>query len=233
MLHFAGIGAQKCGSSWLHTKLTAHPGVSFPAGKEVHFWDKKRERGISYYRSLFARDDGRLHGEITPAYAILPPDTIAECRRFFPDLRLIYVIRNPAERAWSHAKMDALAAGHDPAQLPDEWFLRHFRSTESLSRGDYETCIRHWLAAYPEENFLLLFFEELVLSPASFLRKCCDHLGLANIYQSELSTPDGRVFGGPPDLIRPNLHPRLRELYQDKISGLAEFLHRDLSAWQR
>ena len=55
--------------------------------------------------------------DITPAYAILPPDVIEECHFAFPRLRFIYVIRNPLERAWSHAKMDACAAGLTPGSL--------------------------------------------------------------------------------------------------------------------
>ena len=79
MLDFLGIGAQKAGTSWLFRWLGAHPRISFPAGKEVHFWDKKRDRGIDWYRGLFDADDGKLHGEITPAYACLSPESIAEC----------------------------------------------------------------------------------------------------------------------------------------------------------
>src|SRR5262245_8764381 len=104
MLRFLGIGAQKAGTTWLHENLRTHPVLSFPHGTEIHFWDAQRDRGIDWYRSLFVSSD-RVEGEITPAYAILPPRQVAEIAATFPDLRLIYILRNPIDRAWSSALM--------------------------------------------------------------------------------------------------------------------------------
>lgn len=102
MLNFLGIGAQKCGTTWLFELLSLHPQVRFPAGKEVHFWDGQRERGVDWYEGLFEGQPPSVAvGEITPAYAILAPPIIAEVARAFPALRLIYLIRNPIDRAWS------------------------------------------------------------------------------------------------------------------------------------
>lgn len=231
MLTFLGIGAQKCGSTWLYEQLSRHAKVSFPAGKEVHFWDKARQRGVDYYRGLFTKGEGEHEGDVTPAYAILPPEVIEECHCAFPRLRLIYVIRNPLERAWSHAKMDACAAGLTPGSLPDAWFLDHFHSRKSLARGDYELCLRNWLDCYDEDKFLLLFFEELAHSPSSLLAKCCRHLGLDDIYENHV--PGQKTFAGPPDAIRRSLVGPLRLIYKRKIESLACYLKADLSAWLR
>jgi len=74
MIEFLGIGAQKAGTSWLYEKMSLHPHLAFPGGKEVHFWDKKIKLGIEWYRSRFSghKFDGKVCGEITPAYSILP-----------------------------------------------------------------------------------------------------------------------------------------------------------------
>ena len=97
MLKFLGIGAQKAGTTWLYERLRWHPGLAFPAGKEIHFWDQFRHYGLDWYRGRFA-DPGRSNGEIMPAYAILAPETIREIHREFPDLWLLHVIRNPIRR---------------------------------------------------------------------------------------------------------------------------------------
>jgi LPS sulfotransferase NodH len=232
VLHFLGLGAQKCGSTWLCHNLSLHPRISFPGGKEVHFWDKRQGRELARYEALFDVPDGSLHGDITPAYAILSPAVIEECHRAFPDLRLIYIIRNPIDRAISHAKMDACVAGLQPGSLPDQWYVDHFHSVASRARGDYEACIKNWLSVYPEERLLLLFFAELQADPAALLGKCCHHLGLDNIFTHGAPLLTERIRPGAPVSLNPELRVGLHELYDEKISSLGRFLGRDLSSWR-
>jgi hypothetical protein len=243
MLDFLVIGAQKAGTTWLFDKLLwHHQKISFPGGKEVHFWDLFRARGTDWYVNLFSKPDGRLHGDMTPAYAALSPEVIAECHGLFPNLRLIYTIRDPAERAWSAAKMDAVRAGMKVADVSDEWFISHFRSTGSLARGDYESCIRNWLHFYEEEQLLILRFEEILEAPASYLGKCFNHLGLETIYVPKVSSsadPDSsddeelrkKAREGSPEPLRPSLRPALREIYDVKIRSLSEYLGQDFGDW--
>ena len=231
MLDFLGIGAQKAGTSWLQRWLAEHPRLSFPAGKEVHFWDVHRSRGIDWYRGLFPDDDGKLCGEITPAYACLPPETIAECHTAFPDLRLMYILRNPIDRAWSAAKMEWLRQRPGEGDAPDDWFIEEFRSDRSLSRGDYETSLDNWLRFYGKDQLLVLRFEELVDHPASFLAKCCRHVGVAPLPCADESVLHAKEFAGPPDPIRPALHQVLLAIYGEKIRSLQGRLGQDLSSW--
>ena len=86
-----------------------------------------------------------MHGDITPRYAILPPESIKACHAAFPDLKLIFTIRNPVDRAWSAAKMALRQAGRTVEQTSPDWFLREVMRQDSLARGDYESCIRNWL----------------------------------------------------------------------------------------
>src|SRR5271155_4863005 len=97
-----GIGAQKAGTTWLYETLKRHPEIGFPAGKEVHFWNARGVQTIESYISQFA-DDSVYNGEITPAYAIVPPPVIREVYEVIPHVRLMYFIRNPKTRAWSSA----------------------------------------------------------------------------------------------------------------------------------
>jgi hypothetical protein len=231
MLDFLGIGAQKAGTTWLFRQLSAHPRLSFPAGKEVHFWDKRRAKGIDWYRNLFSAEDGKLHGEITPAYACLPLETIAECHGAFPGLRLVYTLRNPIDRAWSAAKMNWQKRHPGVIDVPDEWFIREIRSKDSLARGDYETCLKNWLRFYKEDRLLVLRFEELIDNPASLLSKCWIHLKLESSQSFEEDLLRGKVREGVPEPIRQSLLPMLHEIYDGKIRSLQRFLGQDLSLW--
>ena len=234
MLDFLGIGAQKTGSTWLYEALSAHERVRFPAGKEVHFWDAQRARGLDWYRGLFAGGaPGTLCGEITPAYALLPEAIVREVRAAFPTLRVLYVIRDPIARAWSSALMALERAEMKPGEASDAWFLDHFRSAGSLARGDYETCLRAWRGAYGEEAVLVLRYEQLRDDPLGFVQACCRHIGADPAFY-ERARPEilgRRAFANPEVPIRESLLPVLREIYRPRIAAIAAYLGADLGAW--
>jgi hypothetical protein len=233
MLSFLGIGAQKAGTTWLYEMLRRHPGLAFPAGKEVHFWDANRHLGLEWYRAQFADSDGRKVGEITPAYAILPLDTIQEIYRFNPALRLLYIIRDPIQRAWSAALMAVGRAEMREEEASDQWFIDHFRSAGSMQRGDYEQCLRNWRRVFPTEQLLVVRYETIEEDPLGLLRACCRHLQVDEGWFQQ--APPGRlrerVFAGHGTPIRPSLLPVLREIYRPKVQSLAAYLGADLSSW--
>ena len=232
MLGFLGIGAQKCGTTWLYELLSLHPQVRFPAGKEVHFWDLQRGRGLEWYRGLFASETAAAVGEITPAYAILAPPIIAEVAREFPALRLIYLMRDPAERAWSAALMALERAELQFDEASDQWFIDHFESHGSRERGDYEACIRRWLACYPAGQLALIRYEQIASEPLQVYRQCCAHLGIDAVTTPQILEQAGRVvFAGSGHPIRPALSQYLRDQYRPQVESLSRYLQTDLSDW--
>ncbi len=110
----------------MYENLFVHPQAAFSEVKEVHFWDLYRDRGIDWYKSLFPDYADKLNGDITPAYAILPPDTIKEVHDNFPQLRLFYIMRDPIDRAWSAAMMEVRKSKMQLDQVPDQWLIDHF-----------------------------------------------------------------------------------------------------------
>jgi len=227
MLYFLGIGAQKAGTTWLYRSLQLHPRLGFSTKKEVHFWDEHRDRGIEWYRTQFSEDD-RLHGDITPAYAMLEPEVIREIRREFPALRLIYILRNPIERAWSHGKMDLRIQGLRLDDAPSGYFRQHFRHKNSLTRGDAEGCLRRWRGVFPAEQLLTLRFETLCHQPRDLLRRCCDHLGVNDVYQDQPLPSPCNISPGP---LPPLLFEDLLTLYRESIGSLSAYVGEDLTEW--
>lgn len=230
---FVGIGAQKAGTSWLHAVLQMHPDIAFPGGKEVHFWDKRRELGVDWYVQLFAGSTKPFTGDITPAYAILAPEVIAEAAALNRALRAIFIMRNPVERAWSAALMTARRQGIVVSETPDAWFLEHFRSPGSVARGDYERCLRHWRGVFGRESVLVERFEHLRSEPRELVRRCLRHIGAtADFIDSAPSTLfTTKVFAGPRHPIRPALREALLASYRQPVLRLQEYLQVDLSAW--
>lgn len=233
MLSFLGIGAQKAGTTWLYEQLNRHPQLAFPLGKEVHFWNRPHNPAtVADYLDRFAQLDA-IAGEITPAYGMLPLETIQEIHHHAPSLRLIYLIRNPINRAWSSALMALQRAEMTIDEASDQWFSDHFHSAGSMKRGDYQTCLQNWRAVFSDKQLLVLRFERIVTEPESLLNRCFQHLGVAPQDSEQLQKQGCRmpVFTGPGIPLRPTLRPVLRALYQDRIKQLARHLDMDLSAW--
>lgn len=227
MLDFLGIGAQKAGTTWLAEMLALHPQIAFPAGKEVHFWDNPSVRdNIEDYRALFPEQPGRKMGEITPAYAILPLEIIAQIYEYFPNVKLLYAVRDPIERAWSSALMFMKRADLRLEEASDQWFLDLFRSQGSMKRGDYEYCITQWLRLYPETQLMVIRNEEIAEMPRKVMMSLCEHLEIDPAFFQELadSTLNARVFTGENHALRPSLRAALEEIYAEKYRRFNEFL---------
>ena len=235
MLDFLGIGAQKAGTTWVYENLKRHPNVRFPAGKEVHFWDQNRERGIDWWKELFEPGvDHVKQGEFTPAYAMLDEPTIAEIGRHYPDVRLIYSLRNPIERAWSSAMMAIVRAEMLEPEASDQWFIDHFMSRGSRARGDYEQCLRKWWALFPREQMRIVFYEDIASKPRQLLEGLARHIGVDPAFFDRVPQEvlRRRELPGLDMPIRPSLFPTLLAEYGPKIERLSKLLGRDLSHWK-
>jgi hypothetical protein len=235
MADFLGIGAQKAGTTWLFHHLGRHPGVRFPAGKEVHFWDRRGERSVEWWLSLFAgAGDGLRRGEITPAYALLERDRIAEIARVCPDVRLFYSLRNPIERAWSSALMALARAELCEAEASDQWFLDHFHSRGSRARGDYAACLERWWSVFGRAPLQLILFDDIRARPREVLCRLARHLDIDAGFFAALPEPElaAGVFPGPGLPLRPSLVGPLRALYCEPIDALSRLIERDLSHWK-
>ena len=247
---FLGIGAQKCGTTWLFRQLSRHAQVAFPCGKELHYWDHASDPDVEAWVSDLQPEtrqtpDGRpvVTGEITPAYAMLDAGPIRAIRERCPDIRLFIALRSPVERAWSHALMGLARRGQDPLKASDQWFIDHFHSEESRRRGDYAACLEQWWAAFPREQLLLIFTEDIANAPATVMDGLATHLGINPADFAAL--PDGAshetvrpmLVPGLPSTdappIRPSLVMPLIEMYAEPIDRLQRMLDRDISHWRR
>lgn len=232
MLNFICIGAQKSGTSWLYKALSEHPMITFPGGKEVHFWDLHYSRGVDWYTQLF-NNNVYINGDITPAYSFLPVEVIQEVYDLSPHLNLIFLIRNPIERAWSSARMALGRAEMLHEEASDQWFIDHFKSKGSLARGDYETCIRQWRSIFPNGQLLIMRYEAIKNDPIWAANRVLNHIGLAKFFEKKNDQKlRQRVFEGDGVAIRPSLMPVLQEIYRKRIDSLEVYLQEDFSNWK-
>jgi hypothetical protein len=231
---FLGIGAQKAGTTWLHENLRCHPELFLPEQKELHYFDWSFHRPLHEYAARFEPGAGRLCGEITPGYSILEPARIRFVRRLLPELRLILLLRDPIQRAWSQALMNLVTRpGRRFAELPEEEFIRHFESPRSMARGDYATILERWSDAFPSEQLFVGFFEEIAERPRELLERILGFLGVSR-HIDFAALPLHRVTNPGADLeLPPRLHAVLCEIYAADLRRLALRFGAPVERWQR
>jgi len=195
------IGTQKGGTSTLHECLSGHPEVFMTAVKELHhFYNQDHDQ--DWLRGHFQDAkalQARWRGESTPYY-LFHPQVPARVARELPGLRCIALLRDPAERAWSHYKMmrrlgledaatfeealeleSARLAG-DEAKLvadPAHWSGAHMRHSY-LARGFYHPQLCHWLRFVPANNLLVIRSEIFFNDPVCALESVAAFLGVEN-----------------------------------------------------
>lgn len=125
-----------------------------------------------WYGRIFAHArPEQICGEVTPEYSLLPPEGIAHVRRLNPRMKIIFLMRDPVERCWSHLRM--LARGRE-----DFDYLAAARSPEVRARSDYARILRDWTGAFGEGQVLTAWIEEVAEAPEAFLLQVVEFLGL-------------------------------------------------------
>jgi hypothetical protein len=123
-----------------------------------------------WYASLFEQGRGKITGETTPDYSILGRKHVAHVHEIMPEAKIIFMMRNPVERAWSQALMDFSRAESLDA-IPDEEFRRHFEDRRPRLFSDYVRTLENWGAFYPEEQIFVGFLEDVHFYPNRLLRR--------------------------------------------------------------
>ena len=183
--NFLIIGAGRCGTSWLASNLRLHPDVFVPRVKEVHFFDQHYDRGIGWYRGIFQERTESLVGEATPAY--LYHEHVCRLIHYhMPEIKLIAILRNPMERAYSHYLY--LAAQAVPGQLNYTIsFEEKLRLTPRLiDTGMYMKKLKGYLELFPRENISILLYDDLEDDPVSFLKNVYTFLNVERTFVSQL-----------------------------------------------
>ena len=115
---FLGIGCQKGGTTTLFQMLRKEEDIWMPDCKEIHFFDKKYQRGAEWYRLQFTKAKKQQKcGEITPFY-LFHPEVAERIKRHMPNIKLIILLRDPAKRAISQYQ-HAVRKGFETLELKE------------------------------------------------------------------------------------------------------------------
>jgi hypothetical protein len=251
------VGAMRSGTSALYEYLTKHPRVARSTTEEVHYFTLHYERGVDWYRGHFptslrnaftraVHGGNVLTGEATPYYMFHPhaPYRIAS---LLPEVKLIVVLRNPVDRAYSHylharrvgvepltSFEEALEA--EPERLRGEsermaadpgYKSRNHWHFSYLRRGMYAEQIEVLFSLFDRRNVLVLQSEGLLRDPAGNHAAALRHLGLPEITLGEY--PRHNASGYPP--MEEQTRRRLAEHFAERNERLFRLLGRDFG-WE-
>jgi hypothetical protein len=184
---FLIVSAPKSGTTALAAYLAEHPQVFVSAEKELHFFDDKYERGLDWYRSNFAgAGDAKAVGEATPTY-YMEARTLERMAEVVPNARLVALLRNPIEAAWSNYWMQR-SLGFERRSfedaLRDEREDRRYehRSVRYVAAGRYAERLQRMCERYPREALLVKLFEDLRDAPEATFAEVCRHVGVDDTY---------------------------------------------------
>lgn len=177
--NFIGIGAARSGTSWLDKLLRSHPDLYLPERrKEVDFFNRYYDRGLEWYQEFFPSAEQasnyRSIGEISPEYLYHKKDDVPfRIYETLPDCRFLLILRNPADRAYSHY-------GFLIRELNEQRTFPQLceQAPEVFYRGLYYQQLQKFLQYFPLEKFLILIYEHTMTNPEQALNKLADFLSV-------------------------------------------------------
>jgi hypothetical protein len=247
------IGAQKAGTTSLHRYLAEHPAVLPAAVKEIRYFNRFYERGDSWYLAHFplgaraAAVKRRIGiapavGEASAVY-LFDPRVPERVHAFDPQMRLIAVLRDPVERAYSHYQMEVrwgretlpleAALEREEAELPGllEHAVRNPLDTSDggfprsyLGRSRYAEQLERWLRFFSREQLLVLTSDELLAHPAMVMTRIAVFLGIPDHRAESYPLQGVREYASLPGDAR----DRLARLFEPENRKLEDLLGREL-----
>lgn len=232
LVDFIVVGVQKAGTTALFDYLLDDPAYSLSKVKEVHFFDEESVNwaapDYAPYHAQFDWKRRAIRGEATPIY-LYWPRSLERIAAYNPHVRLIVMLRDPVERAWSHWRMET---SRGVETRPFSWCIRQGRARlfESepwgvhrefsyVERGFYGEQIERLFSIFPREQVLILLADELRAEPTGALAKVNDFLGApAGRAADHRDVHVGQEVGGALDAADVTF---LREIYEQDAARLA------------
>jgi len=241
-VNFLIVGTQKGGTTALSKFIGQHPEVcfyiqnkksNFYRGKEPHFFDNEELFKISpppydlYHRMFPDPKDAKIIGECTPIYMYWQP-AAERIYSYNPDIKLIAILRNPVERAFSHYVM-MKNEGVESLSFSEAIRLEGLRISSYIDRGYYAKQIKRLLLFFPTNQMLFLKSEELINNHQSTLQKVFKFLDIKEDYYVKPEIVFDQKYG------EMDIDDRkfLSEKFREDIDDLEELLGWDCSTWRK
>lgn len=250
---FIIFGVPRCGTTSLYNYLIQHPFVEPAIAKEIGFFEKNYDKGLKWYKQFFPICFHRykllkdfqsnfITGEATATYINNPhvPERIKKC---FPDIKLIVLLRNPVDRAFSQyfkivkegrenlSFEDAINCEEERTKGEFEKMLQNknyysmkYHNFSYLSGGIYVDKLKKWFEIFPKEQILVLRSEDLYEKPSLIYETTLEYLNLGKWKLKEYSKYN--YYENKPK-IKESTRKKLLDYFEPHNERLYKFLNRD------
>lgn len=238
-------GVQKCGTSALHKYMQRHPQILPGHKKELHFFDDPEidwnNPDYSIYEAMFPTPStAQMRLDASPSYIYLP-HCLERLRRYNPNARLIFIFRDPIERAWSHWSMIKLRGyetldfdaavhaekGRLASYAPDDIDYKRFAYVD---RGRYGHQFARALKHFSHEQILCLCSDTLRTHPEIALARVADHLGISPFEKT--SPIEANKGPGQPIRMTNTTRDHIRRTLSEDIRHFSELSGVDTRHWE-
>lgn len=203
---FLIIGAQKSGTTSLYNWLARHPSIILPSEKEVHFFSRENNyiQGDKFLSAYFKIKDNRKITGFADVQLLFLDDMAKKVYDYLPSVKLIVVLRNPIDRAYS-AYWFARRNGIEKRQSFEDAITDELQGISSetlhkqeamsyLKHGYYAEQLESYLEFFEKKNIKAVFTEKLRDNPKitflkvlEFLNCSTNEYALSNVDFSKLS----------------------------------------------
>lgn len=242
-LDFIGIGVAKAGTSALHDYLIQHPQIGMGDKKEIHFFDQPQHFFFPnwfyfrYHKHFNFKSGKKVYGEITPIY-LYWRSAAADIWEYNPKIKLIVILRNPVDRAYSQWNMniqngsislsfnDAIDQEIERAKrkLP---YQHHKYSI--IDRGFYSAQIREYLRFFPKNQLLFIQYDRFTSHTLETLEAIFEFLQVdKTLYHFSPLTANVFKYDKQMD---PETRKSLINFYCNEIHEVEKMLNWNCSHW--
>jgi hypothetical protein len=235
---FVIIGAMKGGTSSLHSYLREHPQVCMSKKKETDFFFRPADHDLSWYRSQFT-EPADQYGESSPNYTKrhLVDGVAQRMHDLLPDARLIFLARDPIERAISHFLHNV-----DKGRVGRDEFESYFDDldNQALVTSRYHWQLEPFAEIYGLDRILVLASERLMDDRADTIAQIFRFLDVDpgfsspkfNVKRHQTSSksgPDGELLDRP--VLSPRQRAAIAESLRPDIDRFRDLVGQDFAHW--
>lgn len=241
---FFCIGPQRTGSTWLHANLVRHPEILMHRDKETFFFSTIGETNSPRYKYSCLEDylasfndtmgeivlknyhalrrcgcfyNPKILGESTASYCLLGSNVLEDLRLLNPDLKVIMLLRDPVERAWSHANKDLVRDTGKEATV--EQYLEFFSRPDQLARADYAAIIERWGKILKPGRMLLAPAGRIETDPGGLVTDVLRFLGVDRLLPASARHLASRQNPTGGAAIPPNLRAALEGILGNRLDS--------------
>ncbi len=236
---FIGVGFTKCGTTAFAQNLNQHPNISIPKNALTNRYEfdffrppnqhsSKIHLGIDWYKSHFL-DDGNVHGEFSPNYAIQHHLTATTIKRFIDtDLKIIFLVRNPVDRIFSWYNFCKELYPKDWMNFDvNESFMENFRNNKSFKETIYIDVIKSYEKVFSKNNILVVVQEKLISNPKQEFKKIFKYLNVSDFPIMNKKVNKTKYV----DVLNNDDRKFCMDFYRNKNEELFEYLGYEISEW--